>query len=103
MCSPRTGAAALVPGPSCSKTNPALTYEGGGDAAAPAYESLLALTYDAIKAADSTVTVLGGAVSPRGADKPDGLRPTHSPTVFIHDMGQAYRDSGRTAVRARLA
>jgi hypothetical protein len=70
--------------------------EGGGDAAAPAYENLLALTYDAIKAADPTVTVLGGAVSPRGADKPDGLRPTHSPTVFIHDMGQAYRDSGRT-------
>jgi hypothetical protein len=68
----------------------------GSDAAAPAYESLLALTYDAIKAADANVTVLGGAVSPRGADKPDGIRPTHSPTVFIHDLGQAMRDSGRT-------
>src|SRR3954452_3047582 len=68
----------------------------GSDAAAPAYESLLALTYDAVKAADADVTVLGGAVSPRGADKPDGIRPTHSPTVFIHDLGQAIRDTGRT-------
>src|SRR4051812_34187305 len=70
--------------------------EDGSDAAAPAYESLLALTYDAIKAADPDVTVVGGAVSPRGADKPDGVRPTHSPTVFIHDIGQAMRDSART-------
>jgi hypothetical protein len=70
--------------------------EDGSDAAAPAYESLLALTYDAVKAQDPDVTVLGGAVSPRGGDVAGGIRPTHSPTVFIHDMGQAYRDSGRT-------
>src|SRR5581483_2201352 len=70
--------------------------EDGSDAAAPAYESLLALTYDAVKAADPKVTVLGGAVSPRGGDVPNGIRPTHSPTVFIHDLGQAWRDSGRT-------
>jgi hypothetical protein len=70
--------------------------EDGSDAAAPAYESLLALTYDAVKAAAPTVTVLGGAVSPRGGDVAGGIRPTHSPTVFIHDLGQAYRDSGRT-------
>lgn len=68
----------------------------GSDAAAPAYEALLARTYDAVKAVDSGVTVLGGAVSPRGGDVPNGIRPTHSPTVFIQDMGQAYRDSGRT-------
>ena len=68
----------------------------GSDAAAPAYESLLATTYDAVKAAAPGVTVLGGAVSPRGGDVPNGIRPTHSPTVFIQDMGQAYRDSGRT-------
>ena len=68
----------------------------GTDAAAPAYESLLATTYDAVKAVAPAVTVLGGAVSPRGGDVPDGIRPTHSPTVFIQDMGQAYRDSGRT-------
>ena len=68
----------------------------GSDAAAPAYESLLARTYDAVKAAAPSVTVLGGAVSPRGGDVANGIRPTHSPTVFIEDMGQAYRNSNRT-------
>ncbi|HZS24712.1 MAG TPA: hypothetical protein VFA30_06950 [Gaiellaceae bacterium] len=66
----------------------------GSDAAAPAYESLLAQTYDAIKQARPGVTVLGGAVSPHGGDV-DGIRPTHSPTVFIHDLGQAWHNSGR--------
>jgi hypothetical protein len=70
--------------------------DDGSDAAAPAYESLLALTYDALKTAAPDVTVLGGALAPRGGDVAGGIRPTHSPTVFIHDMGQAYRDSGRT-------
>ncbi len=68
----------------------------GTDAAGPAYESLLAKTYDAVKAAAPTATVLGGAVSPRGGDVGGGIRPTHSPTVFIQDMGEAYRASGRT-------
>jgi hypothetical protein len=70
--------------------------DDGSDAAAAAYESLLAQTYDAVKAAAPTVTVLGGAVSPRGGDVGGGIRPTHSPTVFIHDLGQAWHDSGRT-------
>jgi hypothetical protein len=69
--------------------------EDGSDAAAPAYESLLAETYDAIKAQSPSVTVLGGAVSPRGGDVAGTIRPTHSPTVFIRDLGQAWRDSGR--------
>jgi hypothetical protein len=68
----------------------------GSDAAAPAYESLLAATYDAIKTVAPGDTVLGGAVSPRGGDVAGGIRPTHSPTVFITDMGRAARDSGRT-------
>src|SRR5262245_13442701 len=68
----------------------------GSDAAAPAYLTLLAQTYDAIKAADPGVTVWGGALAPRGNDKPNGTRPTHSPTVFIRDLGTAYRASGRT-------
>jgi hypothetical protein len=70
--------------------------DDGADAAAPAYESLLARTYDAVKAQAPDVTVLGGAVSPRGGDIAGGIRPTHSPTLFIRDLGQAYRDSGRT-------
>jgi hypothetical protein len=68
----------------------------GTNAATPAYLALLAQTYDAIKAARPTVRVWGGALSPRGADRPGGARPTHSPTVFIQDLGTAYRASGRT-------
>ncbi|HEY3543064.1 MAG TPA: SGNH/GDSL hydrolase family protein [Gaiellaceae bacterium] len=70
--------------------------DDGSDAAAPAYTSLLAQTYDALKAVSPEITVIGGALAPRGADNPDGIRPTHSPTTFIHDMGQALRDAGRT-------
>lgn len=68
----------------------------GSDAAAPAYLSLLAKTYTALKAADPTVRVFGGAISPRGIDRPGTGRDTHSPTVFIQDMGAAYRASGLT-------
>src|ERR671933_1659620 len=69
----------------------------GSDVAAPAYESLLAKTYDALKAVSPQIVVLGGAVSPRGIDRPNTGRDTHSPTAFITDMGAAYRASGRTA------
>ncbi len=69
---------------------------GAGDAAARGYEDLLARSYDAIKAADPEVQVLGGALSPRGGDRPGGSRPTHSPTAFIRDLGAAYRASGRS-------
>jgi hypothetical protein len=68
----------------------------GEDVAAPAYTSLLARTYDALKAVDPQITVYGGAISPRGIDRPGSGRDTHSPTVFIQDMGAAYRASGRT-------
>jgi hypothetical protein len=68
----------------------------GGDAAAASYESLLATAYDAIKAADPFVRVWGGALAPRGIDRPGTGRDTHSPTAFIGDLGAAYRASGRT-------
>ena len=68
----------------------------GSDAAAPAYEALLAASYDAIKAARPDAVVLGGALSPHGEDSPTSTRPTHSPTAFIRDLGSAYRVSGRT-------
>ena len=67
----------------------------GSDAAAPAYEALLADTYDALKAVSPAIKVLGGGVSPRGGDVPDSIRPTHSPTTFIQDLGAAYRATGR--------
>jgi len=68
----------------------------GEDAAASAYVAMLAEAYDAIKAVDPTTFVIGGSVSPRGGDDPKSIRPTHSPTAFITDMGAAYRASGRT-------
>jgi hypothetical protein len=68
----------------------------GSDAAAPGYEALLAETYDALKGVSPKIFVLGGAVSPRGGDVPDSIRPTHSPTTFIQDIGDAYRASNRT-------
>ena len=69
----------------------------GANASAPAYLQLLGRTYDALKAADPTLRVWGGALAPRGSDRPDGIRPTSSPTAFIQAMGAAYRASGRTA------
>ena len=68
----------------------------GLDLAASGYEDLLARSYDAIKAVDHDVLVIGGSLSPRGADRPHGSRPTHSPTSFIRDLGAAYRASART-------
>ncbi|MDX6411934.1 MAG: polysaccharide biosynthesis protein PslG [Gaiellaceae bacterium] len=68
----------------------------GSDAAAPAYETLLAKTYDAVKAVRPSLHVIGGAVSPRGGDDPTSTRLTHSPTTFIRDLGLAYRATGRT-------
>jgi hypothetical protein len=68
---------------------------GGRDLAAVGYLDLLARSYDAIKAADPGVAVLGGTLAPRGADRPGGSRLTHSPTAFIRDLGSAYRASGR--------
>jgi hypothetical protein len=68
---------------------------GGRDVAAAAYEDLLARTYDAVKAASPSTRVIGVALSPRGADRPHGIRPTHSPAAFILDLGRDYRASGR--------
>jgi hypothetical protein len=67
----------------------------GEDVAAPAYEQLLASTYDALKALRPHSTIYGGALAPRGVDKPGTGRDTHSATAFITDLGAAYRASGR--------
>ena len=70
--------------------------ESGRDVAAPAYTSLLARSYDALKDVSPKIRVYGGSLAPRGADNPDGRRHTQSPTAFIRDMGRAYRSSGRS-------
>ena len=69
--------------------------EDGSNAAAPAYLSLLARTYDALKAVSPRIRVIGGALAPRGADNPNATSHAHSPTTFIRDLGTAYRASGR--------
>jgi hypothetical protein len=67
----------------------------GEDVAAAAYLQLLAETYDAVKDVSGDVEVYGGALGPRGIDRPGTGRDTHSPTAFIRDLGAAYRASGR--------
>jgi hypothetical protein len=67
----------------------------GEDVAAPAYLQLLAVTYDALKVVRPHSTIYGGALAPRGVDKPNTGRDTHSATAFIADMGTAYKASGR--------
>ena len=68
----------------------------GSNASAPAYLQLLARTYDALKAVDPSLRVWGGALAPRGSDRPEGIRHTSSPTAFLQALGAAYRASGRT-------
>lgn len=68
----------------------------GTDAAAPAYLALLARSYDAVKVVDPAARVWGGALAPRGIDRPGTGRDTHSPVAFLKDMGAAYRAGGRT-------
>jgi hypothetical protein len=71
-------------------------FDANGASVAPAaYLTLLAQTYDALKTATPAVRVYGGAISPRGSDRAGGIRPTHSPTKFIQELGIAYRASGR--------
>jgi hypothetical protein len=73
---------------------PQFNLDGTG-ASAGAYLSLLAATYDAVKAVAPETIVWGGALAPRGVDKPNTGRDTISPTRFIREWGDAYRASGR--------
>jgi hypothetical protein len=68
----------------------------GKGASAPAYLRLLAATYDALKEAAPDVRVWGGALAPRGIDRPYTGRDTISPTRFLRELGEAYRKSLRT-------
>jgi hypothetical protein len=68
----------------------------GENVAAPAYYALLAEVFDAAREADGEVRIWGGALAPRGIDRPNTGRDTHSPTTFIRDLGAVYRASGRS-------
>ena len=72
--------------------------QDGSAAAGPAYEATLAQAYDALKAVNPAIDVIGVAVNSRGNDNPqaDGNVST-SPVKFIRDMGVAYHTSARTA------
>ncbi len=68
----------------------------GAHVAAATYESMLAAAYDALKGFNPAIDVIGLALSPRGNDKPNAIsNASTSPVMFIHDLGIAYRASGR--------
>jgi hypothetical protein len=69
----------------------------GTDVAAVSYEQLLAAAYDGIKQTRPTATVVGGALDSHGNDAAGAHPASHSPAIFIHDLGLAYRASGRSA------
>jgi hypothetical protein len=61
-----------------------------------AYERVLALSYDALKAVSKNITVIGLGLSPRGNDFYRAVSdPSLSPVRFLHDLGVAYRASHR--------
>jgi hypothetical protein len=69
----------------------------GASVAASSYYDMLAAAYDALKAVDPSIRVIGLGLSPRGGDKPDAANNVStSPVRFLHGLGQAYRASGRT-------
>ena len=69
----------------------------GKPLAAAQYLPVLAASYDALKAVDPTITVIGVGLSPRGNDQPFAKsNVSRSPVRFLHDLGVAYRASKRT-------
>jgi hypothetical protein len=69
----------------------------GQNVSAAAYFSMLAAAYDALKAVDPTIRVIGVGLSPRGNDQPNAPNNVStSPVRFIHGLGKAYRRSGRS-------
>ena len=72
-------------------------YVKGKAVAAQGYEQALADAYDALKAVDPTLVVIGGVLSSRGNDDPGASsNASRSPLRFIHDLGIAYAKSKRT-------
>jgi len=58
----------------------------------------LAAAYDALKAVDPGITVVGVGLSPRGNDDPHAPNnPSVSPLRFLEALGRWYRGSGRQA------
>lgn len=69
----------------------------GRAVACSSYAGLLAASYDALKAVDQRIAVIGLAVGARGNDNPAaGRNESISPVRCIRDVGRAYRASKRT-------
>ena len=72
-------------------------FDSGKPVSAAAYETVLAKSHDALKAVDPSINVIGVGLSPRGNDNPGARNNiSRSPVRFLHDLGIAYRASGRT-------
>ncbi len=72
-------------------------FKRGRGASAAAYAALLARSYDALKAVNPEITVIGLGLSGRGNDTPLARsNASTSPVRFLRDLGAAYRRSGRT-------
>jgi hypothetical protein len=68
----------------------------GTGLACTAYARVLGRAYDALKAIDPTITVLGVSLSPRGNDNATAAtNASTSPVRCLRDMGASYRASGR--------
>jgi hypothetical protein len=68
----------------------------GRNVSAASYYRLLAASYDALKAVDPAIRVIGLGLSPRGGDRPGAPNNVStSPVRFIIALGKAYRASGR--------
>jgi hypothetical protein len=68
----------------------------GKPLAAAQYLPVLAGSYDALKAKDPTINVIGVGLSPRGNDQPKAKdNRSRSPVRFLADLGRYYKLSGR--------
>jgi hypothetical protein len=69
----------------------------GANLSAPAFGPYLAAAYDALKAVDPEISVVGVGLSPRGNDRPTAKNNiSTSPVRFLRALGSWYRHSGRT-------
>jgi hypothetical protein len=70
--------------------------EAGNGISGYVQERAMAACYDAVKAVDPNITVIGFGLSPRGNDDFDApSNVSHSPIRFLGEVGEAYRASGR--------
>jgi hypothetical protein len=71
--------------------------EAGNGISGYVQEQAMAACYDALKAVDPNLRVIAFGLSPRGNDDFDApSNVSHSPIRFLQEVGEAYRQSGRT-------